>query len=84
MGESAGIESCGLRIKAELKDFEYPYFDFIVTIFNRYDTNGTLPYPGALVDQPAKIIEIFNILEVLKAEQEEKARIKAEREAKKK
>lgn len=31
-----------------------------------YEAHGTLPYPGALGDQPAKIIDIFSIIEAHK------------------
>lgn len=44
---------------------------------------GTMPFPGSVVEQPAKIIEIFDVLTQLEQESEEKMRKKLEKEQKK-
>lgn len=46
--------------------------------FQQYK-NGIMPFDGALLDQPAKVIEIFSLLEQLQAEREEKLRKEAEK-----
>lgn len=33
---------------------------------------GILPYPGSLMDQPAKAIEAFNLISTMKIERDEK------------
>lgn len=44
---------------------------YYLNLHQQYE-NGILPYPGSLVDQPAKIIEIFNFLALMKAELHER------------
>lgn len=61
---------------------KYPYFSYIITLFNQYK-NGVMPFDGCMVDQPAKIIEIFDVLYQLQHEQEEKTRKQLEKEQKK-
>lgn len=63
----------------EKNKLKYPYFSYIITLFNQYK-NGTLPFTGSLVEQPAKIIEIFDVLYQLQYEQEENSRKKHEKE----
>ena len=40
---------------------------------------GMLPFEGALLDQPAKVLDIFNVFESIEAEKAEAARKNAER-----
>lgn len=61
------------------KKINYPYFTYIITLFNQYKL-GVLPFNGCLVDQPAKIIEIFDLLYQLQFEHEDKTRKKLEKE----
>lgn len=68
------IHSVGLEIVGDLSKFEYRSFNFLHTTFRQYDNHGTLPYPGSLGDQPAAIIEAFQVMETLKFEVEEKMR----------
>ena len=49
---------------------EYPGFGFLYNLYRQYSDNGTMPYPGCLTEQPAKIIEYFDIFDCLKAEAE--------------
>lgn len=42
---------------------------FVLTLFDAYQ-KGAMPYPGPPADQPAKVMEIFNILTALKTEYE--------------
>lgn len=76
------IQSLGLRFSSPLDEISYPLMDYILVLFSQYDQHGTLPFPGSLSDQPAKVIEIFNVLQSLKLEQETKARKAAEAQAK--
>lgn len=39
---------------------------------------GVMPYPGGLMDQPAKAVEIFRIIEVWKIEMRREAQAKSE------
>lgn len=68
----AEIISCKLCIKGSLAKFEYPYFDYVSTLFYKYKENGMLPFPGSLSEQPAKIIEIFEVLSQLDFERQQK------------
>lgn len=78
-----GIVSAGFRIKGDLKRFEHPYFSYLITGFNQYQRNGVLPFVGGLSDQPAIIIEAYQVLDQLDFERKEKLRVEAEREARK-
>jgi hypothetical protein len=42
-------------------------------------SQGVLPFDGGLLDQPAKIIDIFKMVENLQAENLKKAKEKAEK-----
>ena len=61
---------------------KYPYFSYIVNLYVNYK-KGALPYPGSVSQQPAKIMEIFDVLSQLEYESEEKMRKKVEKERKK-
>jgi hypothetical protein len=74
------IVSCGLSIHANLKEFRHEAFHYYLTSFHAYDKHNQLPFPGSYNDQPAKIMEVFEILEQLKFEAEERAMRKHERE----
>jgi hypothetical protein len=41
-----------------------------------------LPFEGALLDQPAKVLDVFSVFEGLEAEKQEAARKNAESKAK--
>ena len=52
--------------------------------FKTFQQNGALPFPGPLMDQPAKVIEIFQLFESMEAERhredQKQAEIKARAE----
>ena len=56
------LVSCNLHFKSVV-DWEYDHFDYVLTLFNQYNKHGTLPFPGSHVDQPAKIIELFEVVD---------------------
>ena len=72
--------SCNLHFKGSLDQWEHPSFDYLLTLFNQYNKKGTLPFPGSHADQPSKIIEIFELMEQLDSEREEKQRREQERQ----
>lgn len=47
-------------------------FGYYYGLYRAYSENGVLPFEGCLADQPAKIIEIFDVFEQLKLEVEKK------------
>lgn len=71
--------SGGLKIVGDLERFEYPAFNYAMTLYDQYDRNGILPFEGVHSDQPAQVLEVFDLLQSLKLEQEEKARREANR-----
>lgn len=71
--------SCNLHFKRSLDDFDYPYFDYLFTLFNQYHKHGTMPFLGNHAGQPAKILEIFELFEQLDNERQEKQRKEEER-----
>jgi len=74
------IVSCGLSISADLKKFKHESFHYFLTAFHTYDKRNILPFEGSYNNQPSKIIEVFDILEQLKFESEQRAMRKHERE----
>lgn len=62
-------------------NLNYPLLGYVLALFSQYD-KGVLPFPGAMSEQPSKIIEIFDVLEQLKFEHQEKTRKKLEKERK--
>lgn len=81
--DKQGTSFKSLNVSFHTKNnFKYPYFSYIITLFNQYKA-GMLPFPGCLTEQPAKIIEIFDVLSQLQYEYEEKSRKKIEKESKK-
>lgn len=75
------VISLDLHIKGDLEQFNYPYFDYVISLYDAYQNNGVMPFNGAHADQPAKIIEIFNILNSLMSERETRIREEQAREA---
>jgi hypothetical protein len=45
----------------------------------KFFERGTLPFPGALSEQPNKAVEIFRVIESFKAEKAREAQAKAEK-----
>lgn len=76
--------SCNLHFKGNSTEWQYPHFDYVYTLFNRYQKHGLLPYPGSHADQPAKIIELFEIFENLDLERQQKVQQDQQREQAKK
>lgn len=77
------IVSCNLHIKGDLERWEHPYFNYYLTLYDQFNKHGTMPYPGPVTEQPAKVIEVFHILENLSMERDEKIRRDQEEQAKK-
>jgi len=71
------VESLGVRFNED--GIAYPYFNYAVTLYFAYKNSGVLPFAGSLVDQPAKIIEIFNLLDALSDEAQKRAAKEQER-----
>jgi len=60
-----------MKFSNPLEEYQYPLFGYVMTVYKKY-SEGVLPYPGALADQPSKIIEIFNTIESVELEFKEK------------
>lgn len=82
-GGNIEIISCNLHFKGTLDQWDHPHFGYYITLFDQYYKHGTLPFPGAHADQPAKIMEIFDLLTQLTAERDEKNRKEQEQKQKK-
>lgn len=59
-------------------NFHHPDMIYFLKLFNQYDKHGTLPCDGSLTDQPNYLMEMLDILQVLKLDKDyadaEKAR----------
>lgn len=73
-GDLASLNSCGVKIKGDLSEFISPYFNYLFEMYELYE-KGAMPFKGPPSDQPAQIIEAFNILRRLEVETQ-KERIK--------
>ena len=76
----SSAKGANLSFSCNLDNFEYNQFDFVITTYRAYRDNGILPFSGPLADQPNKMIEIFNIVDQLKYEVEEREQRKADQE----
>jgi len=65
----------------EEKNWNLSEFGFYLSLHQAYQ-NGIAPFSGSASEQPAKIIEVFNVLDSLYAEAEQKARKQAIKENK--
>lgn len=73
--------SCGLEFDKEFKEYpNYEHFNFVMMASHVFNKAGTLPFPGALSDQPAQFMDILELLFELDAEREDELRRKAEKE----
>ena len=70
-----------ITYKTCIGNFYDPQTAQLVDMFNKFEI-GVLPYPGSYTDQPAKIIEVFQLIDSLK--QTEVKRIEKENERKEK
>ena len=68
---------------SNIEQCKHPLFDFYLSCFDTFNRHGLLPLPGAYADQPAKIIEIFQVLEALKLETDREQQEKQRREQEK-
>lgn len=46
--------------------------EYFLLLHDSFDRHGTLPYPGSLSEQPAKIMEILDIISAVKNEEEKR------------
>jgi len=76
-------KSLNLILKPGFENLRYSNFDFYYNLFMQYE-KGVMPFPGALVDQPNKIIELFSVLQSLNSEYENRQRAEQQREMKRK
>lgn len=77
------IRSLNVRLSGNLSRFKYDNFSYIVNLHNAYEAHGLLPYPGSYSEQPATIIEIFNVIDHLMFERRDKMHKESQKEVKK-
>lgn len=61
------VVSMNMKFTEHLSRYQYPLMAYVLALHEQFE-KGVMPYPGSLSDQPAKIIEIFNLLSSLKYE----------------
>ena len=66
------VRSLDLIFKCDLGALEFPQFNYIYSLYAKYDQFGVLPFPGSHSEQPAKIIEIFDVISAVQAEEEKR------------
>lgn len=76
------VISLDVHFKRGIEHISIEYFGYVLTLFDIYHRQGVLPYPGSMSEQPAKIIEIFQVLDELRIERETKLQEEQQREAK--
>lgn len=67
---SKEVISLDVKFTCGIEHIYVEYFGYVVTLFDLYSKHGVLPYTGSLSEQPAKIIDIFNVLDQLYTERE--------------
>lgn len=77
------VRTLNVRLSGNLDRFKYDNFNYVVTLHNVFEKSGVLPFEGAFSQQPAKIVEIFNVLDQLSFEKREQIQKENQKEAKK-
>lgn len=77
LGSFRPVESAGFRFTQPLDRFRSDILGYSLFLFENYE-RGQLPFPGSVSEQPAQIMEIFALIQTLRAEQDEKLRKKLE------
>lgn len=70
-GQVATIRSLNVKFKTT-REFSFDGFGYFYGLFRQYQENGVLPFEGCHADQPAKIMEIFDVFEQLHYEKQAK------------
>jgi hypothetical protein len=70
-----------LKFTKELTEYQHPHFAYLMQMHDLYREQGVLPFNGSHSDQPAQILEYFDILSQLHMDREAKMRANQEREA---
>lgn len=65
----------GLKFYSCFCDHLDDSFDYLLFLQGQFE-KGIMPYPGSLIEQPNKIIEVFKLISRLKAEYESKQQAK--------
>lgn len=66
------VKTLNMTFTKAFRNFPCEGFDYLTTLFGQYDRHGVLPFAGSLSEQPAKIIEVFNVLKALSFEAQAK------------
>ncbi len=64
--EGIGYHSCLCH-----KDYKHPNMDSLLFLHDNYK-KGILPYKGSLTEQPAQIIEVFQLIDRLYSDRQQK------------
>ncbi len=83
-GKQFGIRSGAVevfRLDRCLGNYYTPAVGFWFRAYRMYQ-NGIMPFEGAMMDQPAKALDVFGVFEGLEYEKQEAARKNAERKQK--
>lgn len=63
--------SCNIEFNIDFKEYpDYAHFNFVMMAWYSYDKGGLLPFSGSLSEQPAQIMEIFELIMELQTERE--------------
>lgn len=79
MKKSNAVTTLGIDFTRPMHELKEPNFEFIASIYTQWDRFGTLPFSGALTEQPNQIIEALFLLQALKHEQMERQQQKKSR-----
>ena len=78
------IQSLNIKFMKPIEEFDYPQFGYVFTLYRKYADSGILPFQGALADQPAQMIELFNTIESIELEYKQRQESKQKAQARKK
>lgn len=61
------VTVAGLNFKVPLTQFKYPLMSYVLVLLENYE-RGLLPFAGTISEQPSQIVEILNLIQLLKIE----------------
>jgi hypothetical protein len=60
------VNTMGLVFSKPLVKFKYSLMSYLLILLENYE-RGNLPYPGAVSEQPAQVMEIIGLLQAIKS-----------------
>lgn len=79
---STSVKLLGLHFTKPLIKFKYNYLRYVLVLFDNYE-KGNLPFPGSVAEQPSQVMDIFDIIQAIRQEAQNRVNAEAIQQVKK-